>query len=234
MEVKISGKPGSRLDIWIEGKLANTGNFKDCRDDHIYSWIKIGDQVWMQENLAFLPSVSPFSEGSFTDPYYYVGGYQGTSVEEAKATGSYQTYGVLYNWPAAMNGSSGSVLNPSEVQGICPCGWHLPSDAEWNQLSSFLGGVDNAGAKMKESGTAHWLSPNLGATNESGFTALPAGLRDQAGNLRFLGDQGDFWASSDMSETIASLFGASYQTTSLGNAGNDKQVGTAVRCIKDK
>ena len=140
----------------------------------------------------------------------------------------------MYNWPAAMNGASSSVLNPSEVQGVCPCGWHLPSDAEWNQLSDFLGGVDVAGGKMKETGTEHWNSPNSAATNESGFTALPSGLRDQSGNIQYLGEQGCFWASSDMNATIASLFGASYQTTSLGNAGNDKQVGTAVRCVKDE
>ncbi len=103
---------------------------QDSRDSQIYQYITIGAQVWMTENLAYLPSVFAPATGSNSTAYYYVYGYNGTDVAAAKATSNYTTYGVLYNWPAAMNGSASSTSNPSGVQGICPSGWHLPSDAE--------------------------------------------------------------------------------------------------------
>ena len=74
-----------------------------------------------------------------------------------------------YTWAAAMNGAATSSSKPSYVQGVCPTGWHLPSDVEWAELETYLGGIDVAGGKMKEAGTTHWVSPNTGATNESGF-----------------------------------------------------------------
>ena len=113
--------------------------------------------------------------------------YDGINVAEAKSTADYRTYGVLYNWSAAMNGAATSNTTPSDVQGVCPSGWHLPSDAEWKQLEMYLGmtrqqadeygwrGTDEGG-KMKHPGTEYWGSPNTGATNSSGFTALPGGI----------------------------------------------------------
>jgi uncharacterized protein (TIGR02145 family) len=89
---------------------------KDNRDNNTYKWVRIGNQVWMAENLAYLPSVSPSSVGSDTDLNYYVYGYSGNNVNEAKATDNYATYGVLYNWSAAMVS--------------CPAGWHLLTGAE--------------------------------------------------------------------------------------------------------
>ena len=86
-------------------------------DGKVYKVVQIGNQCWMAENLAYLPSVSPPTEGSLIDPYSYVYGYEGTDINEAKTTTNYQTYGVLYNWPATLE--------------ACPSGWHLPSDAEW-------------------------------------------------------------------------------------------------------
>jgi uncharacterized protein (TIGR02145 family) len=88
----------------------------------------------MAENLKYLPSVVGPGTGSNSEAYCYVYGYDGTSISAAKATENYATYGVLYNWTAAMNGAESSDANPSGVQGICPDGWHLPSDAEWKQL----------------------------------------------------------------------------------------------------
>ena len=113
--------------------------FTDNRDGNVYSFVTIGDQVWMSENLKYLPSVVDRATYSNTDPYYYVYGYNGTDVPAAKATDNYKTYGVLYNWPAAID--------------ACPSGWHLPSDAEWTQLTNYLGGEGGAGAKLKATGT---------------------------------------------------------------------------------
>ena len=126
-----------------------SGTFIDSRDGNEYNWVQIGDQIWMAENLKYLPSVVGSGTGSETTPYYYVYGYNGTNVADAKATDNYATYGVLYNWTAAMDGEASSTTNPSGIQGVCPAGWHLPSDAEWTELTDYLGGTSVAGGKLK-------------------------------------------------------------------------------------
>lgn len=184
------------LKAQIEPSLLANG-FTDPRDGNHYNVVKIGNQVWMAENLKYLPSVVGSGTGSLTIPYYYVYGYNGTDVAAAKGTANYTTYGVLYNWPAAMAGSASSAANPSGVQGVCPTGWHLPSDAEWTQLTDYLGGEGVAGGKLKEAGTAHWQSPNTGATNETGFTALPGGYRYDDGSFDGIGDGGFWWSATE-------------------------------------
>src|SRR5574344_54019 len=164
-----------------------SGTFTDSRDGNEYNWAQRGNQVWMLENIKYLPSVVGPETGSQTTPHYYVYGYNGTNVTDAKATANYNTYGVLYNWPAAMNGAASSTTNPSGVQGVCPTGWHVPSDAEWTELTDYLGGASVAGGKLTETGTTHWNSPNTGATNETGFTALPGGYRFSNGAFNGIG-----------------------------------------------
>lgn len=201
--------------------LVLSGNFIDIRDNNEYKWVKLGEQVWMAENLAYLPSVSRSSEGTITEPYYYVYGYQGSNVSEAKATENYSIYGVLYNWQAAMN--------------ACPVGWHLPTDLEWSQLIDYLGGSENAGGKLKEIGTNHWNSPNTGATNESGFTALPGGCRHDFGNFINMAAGGYWWSETEANATNAWIRNLTYIFSDVlrGNSNNNKQLGFSVRCIKD-
>jgi hypothetical protein len=107
----------SASDIAIVKKLYPSMNqsntFTDSRDGHTYKTVKIGEQVWMAENLAYLPAVSPSSAGSNTEPYYYVYDYQGDNVANAKQNANYSTYGVLYNWPASMAGAASSGANPN-------------------------------------------------------------------------------------------------------------------------
>jgi|GEM_PF-2184697 len=204
-------------------------DFTDARDGQTYSTVLIGDQCWMAENLAYLPEVSPSSQGNNTNPYYYVYDYQGTDVAEAKASTNYQTYGVLYNWPASLD--------------ACPEGWHLPTDAEWCTLeqevdptitcsSTSLRGVDGGG-KLKESGNTHWNSPNTGATNSSGFTALPGGNRSSLKPFYNLGTNGFWWSSSQggsnawhrvLTYNCAQVIRINYDNMSLG---------LSVRCLKD-
>jgi len=193
--------------------------FTDSRDGNKYETIQIGDQCWMKKNLAYLPIVSPSSTGSSTSNYYYVHGYQGTNVTEAKATANYQTYGVLYNWPASLT--------------ACPQGWSLPTDDEWTVLTDYLGGTNIAGGKMKEAGTAHWNSPNTGATNSSGFSCLPAGYRYFAGNFGYLGDYGYWWSSSERSSSYAWLriLGCDYEDVYRDD--DSKKCGFSVRCLRD-
>ena len=169
-------------------------DFVTCGDDiehegYDYSTVLIGDQCWFSENCRYLPEVSPSSEGSETESYYYVNDYQGSDVEEAMATENYETYGVLYNWPAV------------KTEDICPSGWHVSSDADLWELTDFLGGdFEQAGGKMKEAGYEHWNSPNEGATNSSGWTGLPGGARytnQYTGLAYFYGGYGHWWSASE-------------------------------------
>jgi uncharacterized protein (TIGR02145 family) len=203
--------------------------FTDPRDDQTYQTVQIGSQCWMAENLAYLPAVSPPWQGNDPVPFYFVYDYQGTSVEEAKVTTNYQTYGVLYNWHAAMIS--------------CPTGWHLPSDDEWCILeqeidptidcsSSGWRGLDGGG-KLKKTGTAQWNAPNTGATNSSGFTALPGGLRNSLGSFDNLGDWGYWWSSSQIGSGTAWSRYLNNGSIQVGRWDNGKLAGFSVRCIKD-
>jgi uncharacterized protein (TIGR02145 family) len=99
--------------------------FTDSRDGHVYQIVTIGSQLWIAENLKYLPSVIEPITGSETIRYYYVYGYEGINETVAITTANYAAYGVLYNWPVAMDEQQ-AVLHPSGVQGVCPSGWHLP------------------------------------------------------------------------------------------------------------
>ena len=212
-----------------------TGTFTDARDGNQYNWVKIGDQIWMAENLAYLPGVNMVADGSedAAGSYYYVYGYDGTNVADAKATDNYATYGVLYNWTAAMDGEASSTTNPSGIQGVCPAGWHLPSDAEWTELTDYLGGISVAGGKLKETGTTHWASPNTGATNETGFTALPGGGRYDYGAFYEVGDYGDWWSATECDATNACDRSMYYGGSGVTIYCYYKGIGFSVRCVRD-
>lgn len=192
---------------------------QDSRDSQIYQYKTIGTQVWMTENLAYLPSVVGPGTGSNSTAYYYVYGYDGTDVDAAKGTTNYNKYGVLYNWPAALT--------------ACPPGWHLPSDAEWTTLITYLGGESVAGGKMKEAGESHWTSPNTGATNESGFTALPGGGRDSVGEFDVVGVDGIWWSSTQSDTNNAWGHDVYYSSSHVGRDYYDLEYGFSVRCIRD-
>jgi len=197
------------------------GSFTDSRDGNQYVTVTLGKQVWMAENLAYLPSVSKPYSGSWSSPYCYVYGYVGTSVTTAKATTNYQTYGVLYNWPAALE--------------ACPDGWHLPSDGEWTTLTDYLGGISVAADKLKEAGTTHWPSPN-DATNESGFTALPGGYRfdyDSGANFEGIGYHCDWWSSTEHNAIDAWYRGLGFNASYVGRYDNNEAFGFSVRCVRD-
>ena len=221
--------------IFYKPAISNptSGSFTDTRDGNTYKTVTIGNQVWMAENLRYLPSVIGPGTGSPTTPYYYVYGYDGTNVTDAKATANYTTYGVLYNWTAAMAGEASSTANPSGVQGVCPDGWHLPSDAEWTELTDYLGGTSDAGGKLKETGTTHWYSPNTGATNETGFTALPGGNRGIYGAFYTIGNYGYWWSATEYDTDNAWNRYVSYGNSVVYSHYNDKELGFSVRCLRD-
>lgn len=203
-------------------------------DANNYPVVKIGTQTWMAENLKYLPAVVGPGTGSSKTPYYYVYGYDGTVVATAKATANYTTYGVLYNWPAAMAGSASSTANPSGVKGVCPTGWHLPSNAEWTELVDYLGGASVAGGKLKEIGTTHWVIPIVGATNETGFTALPGGVRLVNGNFLNIGNSTGWWSTTESDATYAWYHGILTNSSALNSSSYGyKRGGMSVRCVRD-
>ncbi|HNW68387.1 MAG TPA: FISUMP domain-containing protein [Bacteroidales bacterium] len=215
---------GSAMSFTTQGGSANT--FTDTRDGNVYQIVTIDNQVWMAENLKYLPSVVDPGTGSQTTPYYYVYGYSGTgtNVANAKATANYSTYGVLYNWPAACIS--------------CPAGWHLPSDAEWTELTDYLGGTSVAGGKLKaigtiEAGTGLWYADNIGATNETGFTAFPGGYRYDDGGFSGIGDYGYWWSATENSTSNAWIRLMFYNTSDVYRGSHRKEVGFSVRCIRD-
>lgn len=205
------------------------GTFTDSRDGNVYRTVTIGNQVWMAENLKYLPEVFNSSYSGESIPYYYVYNYDGTDVTAAKATANYNTYGVLYNWKAAMGSGTGNADgNPSGMQGVCPTGWHLPSDAEWIELRDFAAGVSH----LMEAGDSHW-SYDVG-DNSTGFTALPGGMRNQAnGSFSSIRDDGYWWTTSSATAGYGAAININYQTSSNISIDREKEYGHSVRCVKN-
>ena len=198
------------------------GHFKDDRDNTDYYTIKIGDQTWMAENLKYEGDISLGTESSSTDAYLYNPGNSATNVD---------TYGYLYNWPAIMNGEESSDKNPSGVQGICPNGWHLPSNAEWTQVENTLGSA-NAGAQM--AGQSQWYSGEL--TNSkifgaSGFAALSAGYYNGA-IYSSLNNHAIFWSVTESSATQANTRSIHMSDTALISNVGEKEYAFSIRCLK--
>ena len=189
-------------------------------DGNVYRTITIGTQTWMVENLKVtryrngdaLPNVTNGTEWNNLTTGAYCD-YENTASNST-------VYGKLYNWHAVF-----------DSRNIAPTGWHVASDAEWTTLTTFLGGEDVAGGKLKEKGTAHWLSPNYGATNETGFSALPGGNYN-GGSYNDLGSNGYWWSSTEYSSSAWNRYmnnthGEVYRTS------NNQSVGFSVRCVRD-
>ncbi len=197
-------------------------------DGNEYVTVIIGEQEWMAENLKYLPSVVGPATGSETTPHYYVYGYVGTDVAEAKATTNYQNYGVLYNWWATIDNGNASASNPSDVQGICPDDWHLPSDAEWKELTDYLGGENVAGKKMKS--RSGWSDGGNG-TNISGFNGEPGGMRNEEGLSDRMGGFGYWWSSTEYTPTQAFARRLVSSDDECSRNHTAKAIGRSVRCI---
>lgn len=204
-------------------------------DGNVYQTVQIGGQGWMAENLK----TTHYSDGS-PIPLVEDNSTWAGLASTAKAycwynnsTSNRDTYGGLYTWAAAMNGSATSGSNPSGVQGVCPSGWHMPSDSEWNELKNYLGGADVAGGKMKETGTAHWNSPNTAATNESGFTALAGGSRSYTGLFENMGIDAPFWSATQYTSGYAWNHVLNYDYASMVVGYGNKIRGREIRCVKD-
>jgi uncharacterized protein (TIGR02145 family) len=209
-----------------------TGEFFDI-DQNGYTYLTIGQQTWMKQNL----NVSRYSDGTvipqITDPAAWAELTTGAWCYYENNTVNGSTYGKLYNgYAIAGIYDSASLDNPSLRKKLAPTGWHIPSDTEWTILTTFLGGEQVAGGKMKEMGTAHWNSPNTDATNSSDFTGRSGGYRNFDGTFHFIGSFG-YWWSSDVNATFGWLRILSYDNGLALRSYINTEDGFSVRCVRD-
>jgi len=222
------GEDSDSVNIFVEQAI---GTVTDI-DGNVYQTINIGTQWWMAENLK----VTHYRDG---DAIAHVAADNSTDQWEDNTTGAYciimdndsiaDIYGNLYNRHAIRNSS-----------GLAPAGWHVPSYNDWYTLFSYLGGSNVAGGKLKEAGTVHWVAPNTGATNESGFTALPGGWCYQdSDEIEFfdLGQEAHFWTPDrgyyGAGRSIRFKNTASRTYLDDWIVSDEQTFGMSVRCIKD-
>jgi uncharacterized protein (TIGR02145 family) len=194
-------------------------------DGNVYGKVIIGTQVWLTENLK----TTKYSNGDIigtTIPAELEIFYEDTPKYQWSYEGNedyVDIYGRLYTWYAV-----------TDPRNICPAGWHVPSDSDWLVLEYYLGGYEIAGGKLKETGTTHWITPNYGATNESGFTALPNGWRNI--DLMFVNFAkfGGWWSSTEYTSEYAFCNYVSYKSTIVTEEIDNKKSGIAVRCLMDQ
>jgi uncharacterized protein (TIGR02145 family) len=188
----------------------------------VYTTVAIGTQVWMIQNLktmTYNDGISIPNEtidatwAALTTPAYC---WYNNHAATYKAT-----YGALYNWYTVNTGK------------LCPAGWHVPTDAEWTTLTDYLGGLSLSGGKLKEMGTIHWISPNVSATNESGFTALPCGIRHSNGIFDLFGISTQVWSATESDTNNAWNYGLDNIYANTLRASDFKWMGQSVRCVRD-
>ena len=216
-------------------------------DGNTYNTVKIGEQCWMKENLrttkyADGTTISQGSSTSTTTAYWY---YPNDNSSNKSI------YGLLYNWKAVMRNASSSTSNPSGVQGICPIGWHVPSDAEWTQLTIYVSSQnqylcnDNATyiAKALASNTADWhwgggntcaIGTALSDNNSTEFSALPAGLPASLnGGYSTFGSNTNFWSSTQNNSNTAYIRNLSADRATIYRGDYDKYYGMSIRCVRN-
>jgi uncharacterized protein (TIGR02145 family) len=182
-------------------------------DGNVYPIIQFGDQWWMAANL----NVTSDPDGNPITGYCYDNDEENCKI-----------YGRLYTWDVAMNRSK-----KESASGICPTGWHIPSYAEWQQLITYLGGKAVAGGKMKDASDHYWSSPNIGATNESNFSALPAGFLDFTGEYIGLGEACFYRTSSAQGFYEVYAIELSNGSASITKAGIHPNDAIPIRCVID-
>jgi uncharacterized protein (TIGR02145 family) len=236
----------SSSDAWKEIKYASGtiapvhvcgSPFTDLRNGKTYNTVQIGTKCWMKENLnigILVNAANDQTNNAIIEKYC-----------QNNNEGNCNIYGGLYQWNEMMNYTSSSNSNPSGRQGICPAGWHIPSDAEWCQMDTYLDATvicsltgmlgTDIGGKLKETGTAHWSLPNVGATNSSGFTALPGGNRANGGFFLDLTYGGAFWQSTEDPMHAGNSWHRSLTCINAQElrGWSNKLIGYSCRCVKD-
>jgi uncharacterized protein (TIGR02145 family) len=194
------------------------------QDGNIYKTVTIGTQIWMAENLRTTKYNDGIAIPLVTDGTTWrnlsTGGY--CNYDNITNIDTVATYGRLYNWYA---------VNTNK---LAPIGWHVPTDTEWEILTYYLNGELVAGGKLKETGIVHWISPNAGATNETGFTALSGGYRLAInGMFDSIGESNHWWSVTEGSDSTAWYRGVYYLGNDVYRYAHYKQSGFSVRCLRD-
>ena len=233
--VTVAGEgAGSQTIIVIQNGVENL-NLTDI-DGNVYKTVQIGEQIWMAENMEVTHYRNGDAVAFVSDNTAWSNLATGAYCNYGNNSGNVDTYGRLYNW---------YVINDS--RNIAPAGWHVPTDEDWKILEIYLGmsrseadGTGNLGyrgtdegAKLKESGYVHWNSPNTGATNESEFTALPAGYRYSTGGFNHLGYFAFFWSSTSYNLERAWDRSVAYDHSEVYRNKDTKRSGYSIRLIKD-
>jgi len=194
-------------------------------DGYTYSTIVLGNgQEWMAENLR----TNVYSNGdpipNVIDNTQWENLTTGAWVHYNNNISFENPYGKLYNWYAV-----------SDPRNLCPIGWHVPTSSDWVVLTNYFGGYLMAGGKMKSTGTQYWLSPNTGATNESGFSGLPGGERDGVGSFGEIGEVGYWWHSTEHITYTPDAYinDLRFSIVSSGDFHFSKELGLSVRCLRD-
>jgi uncharacterized protein (TIGR02145 family) len=190
-----------------------------------YNTVQIGTHCWFKENLNIGTMISGTLEqtnNGIIEKYCYNNDSSNCAI-----------YGGLYQWNEMLQ-----YVTTAGVQGICPSGWHIPTDAQWTSVTSYLGGESVAGGKMKTTGTLDagsglWYSPNTGATNESGFSAVPAGIRYSNGTFSGIGYSGYWWNSTEGGPYDTWYRSMNNYYGSVDRYSVNKTYGFSVRCLRD-
>ncbi|MFH1051516.1 MAG: fibrobacter succinogenes major paralogous domain-containing protein [bacterium] len=213
LEISIFGYPNSITLSKIDSVI-----FKN--DENLP--ITIGEQVWMSKNL----DVDHYRNGDtiqqVTDSSAWINLKTGAWCYYHNNPYLNTLYGKLYNGYAI-----------TDPRGLAPVGWHIPTEAEWTTLINYLGGEEVAGGKMKETGEFLWQHPNIGATNESGFSARPGAARDIDGSYIFIGVLGCWWSSTEWYDMGLNYWSIINDKTSIQGDYMEKVMGFSVRCVKD-
>ena len=224
----------SILVEYVDPSTVVKGTMTDERDGQTYKTVKIGTQTWMAENLNY----------AYTDVPYNYSGYTSDSTSwcYSNAAANCTKYGRLYTWAAAMDsvgtwsangkgcGYSKTCSPTYPVRGVCPEGWHLPTQTEWKTLFTAVGGSSTAGKMLKS--TSGWNSSGNG-TDAYSFSALPAGLRNYNGYYNFEGYYAYFWSSTVSNGNYAYLMYLGYSYDGAGPDNDGKDIGFSVRCVMD-
>jgi len=225
------------IEFSLQGSVNCPPTLLDVRDSTVYAAVKIGNQCWMAENLNIgtrIDGVTEQTDNGTIEKYCY-----------DDNAGNCIVYGGLYYWGEMMQ-----YFTPQGSQGICPAGWHVPTDAEWKILEGVVDsqfGVGDpewdktdwrgfdVGNNLRETGVSHWDPPNNGATNSSGFTALPGGSRFTTGAFIGMGMYGHFWSSTESATNYAWARDLTYNSPGINryNYNHFQTLGLSVRCIKD-
>lgn len=222
------------------------GTFIDSRDNKEYKWVKINNQIWMAQNLSAISydngeDISYVKEDSIwkehdshVKAWCYYDGNEDNLLK----------YGVLYNWPAVMNGEIKGDDKEKFVQGICPKGWHIPSYKEWNTLAKHLMSfhktsyANNCGTYITEIGedlksTNYWMEDAKGS-DRFGFNGMPGGERTFNGNFEYEGRKASWWSSTDVNGMRVWIYSVVGSSSDLRRNALSFQYAAYVRCVKDE